>query len=348
MANLVDRIILCDIATTAASGIDLTDTEIAAKAEAGALGLLVKGSTQVQGITTDSSGNIYLADSATHAVYKVAEGGVISTVAGDAGTSGRNGTLTNLNNQAARFNAPAYCACDKSGAVYISDTGNNQIRVIRGGKVSHFAGNGDGVAGYVDGTALACRFDSPGGLCVDNDGAVYVADTGNNCIRKITGNTVITIAGRNATADNENIRASSSTACFNAPRDIAMMPNGNLVVLDSGNYKIKVIDKKGWLYLLSGAGTAGQTLGTAGNQQYTCTYRDLYCCDIDKTGNIYVAECNGGSYKDRLIKVAPDGTPSNINIVETTATANVGSLIGVAVNKSQKLLVIFSDVRDPR
>ena len=140
MANSILRLTLSEIASSAATGVNLTNADVVAKLEAGPTGLLAKGSTSIGGICTDNSGNIYVSDMDQHVILKVDEGGRISVYAGEAGTSGRNGTLTKVAALTARFNTPKGLACDASGNVYVADSGNNQVRVIHQGYVSHLEG----------------------------------------------------------------------------------------------------------------------------------------------------------------------------------------------------------------
>lgn len=341
MANQVVRFSMSDAATTAALGINLVDADVNARLEAGALGLLVRGSTAVSGVCTDNSGNIYVADSARHVILRIDEGGRISTLAGLAGTAGRNGTLVNVAPTTARFNTPRGLVCDRSGNIYVADSGNNQIRVIEtNGYVSFVAGNGGGIAGLVDGVGGDARFSGPRDVAVDSTGVVYVADTGNHCIRKITSGTVLTICGSGAAADSENVRASNNTASFSSPEALAIDNKGDIIVCDTGNHKIKKIDKKGWLYLLSGTGVAGNSLGTAGNQSYTCTYRDLLLCDIDKSNNFYVVDNDDSTNNSRLLRIDPEGVPAVIHWFDQTS--HPGQVIGVCVSPGQKLFVIIS------
>jgi sugar lactone lactonase YvrE len=142
------------------------------------------------GVTVDSSGTVYVADSGNHTIRKVTVDGVVSTLAGAAGTSG------NVDGAAALFNAPSGIAVDPAGNVYVADTGNNTIRkVATDGAVSTLAGTA-GMPGAMDGNGSAAQFSSPTGLVLDSTGNLYVIDSGNSTIRKITPDgATITIVG---------------------------------------------------------------------------------------------------------------------------------------------------------
>ena len=133
------------------------------------------------GLALDAAGNLYVADTGNNRVRRVSPEGVVTTVAGD-GTAGfRDGAAAQ-----AQFDAPVGLAADKEGNVYVADTYNDRVRVItKDGQVRTFAGLG--APGYADGGALdAALFDTPCAVAVSEGGEVFVADTGNNRLRKIT------------------------------------------------------------------------------------------------------------------------------------------------------------------
>jgi len=336
----VVRFALSDTAATVAAGVNISNADITSKTEAGTLGLALKSVQVVGGICTDYSGNLYVSDREQHIILKITEGGTISKIAGLAGTSGSNTALMNVDGGAARFNGPRGLACDKSGNVYVADRGNNQIRVInKDGKVSLLAGNGSGTAGFVDstnGNGPAAQFDEPTDVCVDNSGTVYVVDVNNHAIRKITGGSVLTIAGNGVAGDQENVRASSYFNIFDTPSAITRDPEGNIYVCDSANFKIKKITPKGWVFLHSGAGTSGRTLGTA----YTSQYVDLEYCDVDYSGNLFVIDFDATN-GSRLLKVDYDGVPGVVCDFNAATTYN-GGVTGVAVSPGQKLFVTIT------
>ena len=144
------------------------------------------------GVAVDSTGNVYVADNGNDTIRKVTPAGVVTTLAGLAGSSGSaDGT-----GSAARFYGPSGVAVDSAGNVYVADTGNYTIRkVTPAGVVTTLAGLA-GTEGSADGTGSAARFSYPSGVAVDSAGNVYVADTGNNTIRKVTpAGVVTTLAG---------------------------------------------------------------------------------------------------------------------------------------------------------
>ena len=179
-------------------------------------------------MAVDGSGNVYVADSGNYTIRKITPAGVVSTLAGLAGSSGSaDGT-----GSAARFYYPTGVAVDGSGNVYVADTGNYTIRKITpAGVVSTLAGLA-GSTGSADGTGSAARFYYPYGVAVDGSGNVYVADTGNYTIRKITpAGVVSTLAGTAGSSGSAD--GTGSAARFNYPTGVAVDGSGNVYVADS-------------------------------------------------------------------------------------------------------------------
>jgi hypothetical protein len=191
-------------------------------------------------ICRDASGNFYLSDSVNNTIRLVTPGGAVSTVAGSAGVAGAADGL----GASARFNHPTGMATDGAGNVYVADTTNNTVRKITAnGAVSTLAGL-PGVSGSQDGTGSEALFNSPTGVAADNYGNVYVADTGNSVIRKISANgAVTTLAGLPGIAG--LMDGSGSNAWFNQPKGIVLNSNGLLYVADTGNAAIRAVTLAG-------------------------------------------------------------------------------------------------------
>ena len=140
----------------------------------------------------DTAGNLFIADTMSHRIRKVAPNGVIGTVAGngDAGYAGDGGPAT-----AARISAPRGIVVDDSGNIFIADTGNHRIRLVTPDGVMHtIAGKGAAAFEGDGGPAESAALDSPGGLFLDGAGDVYLADTGNNRVRRLVPEAVVTPA----------------------------------------------------------------------------------------------------------------------------------------------------------
>jgi len=188
-----------------------------------------------QGIGVDSSGNIYVADEGNRTIRKVTSAGVVTTFAGTVDVTGSaNGTGTG-----AQFNEPEGVAVDSSGNIFVADTGNNTIRMITpAGVVTTLAGLASSPYGSADGTGSAARFYTPIGIAVDSADNIYVADTFNDTIRKVTlGGVVSTLAGQVQVTGSQD--GTGGAAEFYEPFGITVDSSGNVYIADTANATIR-------------------------------------------------------------------------------------------------------------
>lgn len=188
-----------------------------------------------RGITIDSSNNIYVADSVNHTIRKITSAGVVTTLAGYAGTSG----TTNGTSSAARFNFPNSVVTDGVN-VFVADSQNNSIRqiVISTGVVTTLAGNTSGTSGYLNATGTSAYFYIPVGIATDGTN-LFVADYYNHSIRQVAIATgVVTTLAGNGTSG--YVDAVGSSAYFSYPLGITYY-SGNLYVTDQSGAKIRII-----------------------------------------------------------------------------------------------------------
>jgi len=217
------------------------------------------------GIATDSSGNVYVADGGNNTIRKITPAGSVTTLAGM--PAGQNGVIEGPAGAAARFFTPAAVAVDASGNVYVSDLYNHEIRkVTPAGLTTTLAGSPSGI-GSVDGTGAAAGFFAPQGVAVDGNGNVYVVDSFANTIRRVTpGGVVTTLAGSTQSAGSAD--GTGSGALFSDPNGIAADSAGNIYVADTGNNAIRfgVLAGNPWLSNLSARALVqgGQNLLVAG------------------------------------------------------------------------------------
>ncbi len=186
------------------------------------------------GLTVDSTNNLFVADFSNNTIRKITTSGVVTTVAGTAGSGGSaDGT-----GAAAQFYGPEYVAIDAANSLYVTDTINRTIRKITpAGTVTTLAGT-PGVYGSEDGTGPSAQFYNPNGLAVDNNGNLYVADGGNHIIREISPTGVVTTVGGKASVIG-SADGLGTAADFNRPTGIAIDPAGNLYIADYDNHSIR-------------------------------------------------------------------------------------------------------------
>ena len=189
------------------------------------------------GVALDGSGNVYVADYENNLIRKITPAGVVSTFAGTGAAGADDGAGT-----IATFNLPESLTVDAAGNVYVVDNGNDLIRKITpAGVVSTLAGNGQ--VGSANGTGTAASFHSPFGIAIDGSGNLYVADAGNNQVRKISAAGVVTtFAGSGAKGANN---ATGTAATFNTPSGVAVDASGNVYVADENNNLIRKITAAG-------------------------------------------------------------------------------------------------------
>ncbi|MCL2725012.1 MAG: NHL repeat-containing protein [Polyangiaceae bacterium] len=233
-------------------------------------------------IAVDATGNIYIADSGNNMIYKIITSSSscnVSILAGSGAAKDVDGTGSN-----AAFDGPEGLTVDASGNVYVTEWGGNKIRkVTPGGVVSTIAGNG--TAGHIDGTGMGATFNEPTGIAVDTDGNLYVAEVGNNDIRKITPDgSVSTLAGSGIQALKDGI---GTSAAFNQPFGLAIGPDGYLYVPDTTNNAVrKVSIPTGEVTTIAGSGEEGAADGPAGQ----ATFNGPVGVTVDANGVIYVAD----------------------------------------------------------
>lgn len=254
------------------------------------------GFSNPSGVVANAAGDVFVADRLNHRIRKVTSAGVVSTFAGSGVAGFADGTGT-----AAMFEKPAGLAIDGGGNLYVADEQNHRIRKITpAGVVSTIAGSG--IAGFLEGTAASARFLYPTGVAVDAAGDVYVADSGNHRIRKLSAmdDLVTTLAGTGVAGSTDG---ETSSAQFSSPKALALGAGSALLVADSGNHKIRVIDA-GIVSTLAGDGAEGFADGLGSSAQFSSPGGIAR----DADGFIYVAD----AANHRIRRITPDGVVSTL------------------------------------
>ncbi len=229
------------------------------------------------GIAIDQDDNLIIADTSNNRIRKLDNIGQVTTIAGTGAVGFKDGAAS-----VALFDAPVGVAVDEQGNVFVADTYNDCIRKIsKDGSVSTIAGSG--IAGYKDGQASEALFDTPCGIAVDKQGNLFVADTGNSAIRKITPQgEVVTIAG--GSLDEGDVLYGGEVRYYR-PVGITITHDGFLFVVDQGNSHIsQILPDSHYLYY------AGWLHGFADATGFAARFNAPSGIAIDNQGSLYVAD----------------------------------------------------------
>ena len=238
------------------------------------------------GIVVDSSGTIYFSDTFNSAVRKITAGGIISTYAGT-GTAGS--TVDGLAATLSLLDHPIGLALDSTGRLYIADTNNSKIRMVAAdGTISTVAGTG--VAGTVGdgGPAINALLNRPQGIAFDAAGNLYIADTANHLIRKVTTDgTITTVAGNgNPAFSGDGGPATQASLWF--PKSVLVDSEQNLLIVDSFNSRIRVVAPNGTITTLAGSGIIGDQ--GDGGDALKAQLRFPSSIALAASGKLYIAD----------------------------------------------------------
>jgi prepilin-type N-terminal cleavage/methylation domain-containing protein len=276
-----------------------------------------------QGIALDSGGNIFVADYNTERVRKVTPAGVVTTFAG----SDLYGQVDGQGSSA-QFLTPADVAVDASNNVYVADYSGDRVRKITpDGMVTTLAGSSQG---FQNGTGTAAKFSMLSSVTVDPSGNVYVADSGNDVIRKITpAGVVTTFAGSGAYG---NANGTGTAAQFAWPNAVAADASGNVFVTDRDNNQVRKISPSGNVTTFAGSGVAGTADGTGTAAQFSTPG----AITVAPSGDIYLTDGDHATVRKItpagvVTTIAGSGTPGFADGPASSAQFNWPG--GIAVNQ---------------
>jgi len=248
------------------------------------------------GIAIDEVGNVYIADRYNHTIRKLSIDGTVSTLAGKAGFSGTTDGL----GEEARFNEPWGICSAPDGTLFIADTKNNKIRQLSiDGRVTTIAGTGN--FGSSDGFSLTTTFGNPTGIERDSVGNLYIAEHLTHTIRKIdTKGVVSTIAGIPYIPGDSD--GQGREAQFWRPYGLTIDNDGNILVADEWNHKIRKVTPEGVVTTVAGIGEVDLINGDA----QTAAFNYPWDLTVDETNNIYIVD----GYNYIVRKITPEGQVS--------------------------------------
>ena len=286
------------------------------------------------GVAADAAGNVYIADSYNNRIRKVtASNGYIDTVAGD-------GTATVLN-------GPRGVAVDGAGNIYIADTDNHRIRKVTGVVISTIAGIGTAAFSGDSASATLAGLNTPTGVALDTAGNIYIADSGNNRIRKINASDgkINTVAGNGVSAFSGD-GASATAASLATPYGVAVDAAGTIYIADFYNSKIRKVTS-GTISTVAGNGISGVSIGVflgyAGDGGKTAPtgysiLNNAYSVAVDPAGNVYFTDVN--NWRVRKISESAAPTLASVHIASSntsTARAKTGDTVTITLTSSEPI-----------
>ncbi|MBZ5585321.1 MAG: hypothetical protein LAQ30_24590, partial [Acidobacteriia bacterium] len=257
------------------------------------------------GVAVDGSFSVYIADNKNNRIRQVQAGsGTITTLAGNG-----NAALFGDGGSAATASLffPSGVAVASNGDYYIADWGNNSVRKVSKTTISTYAGSPSAQPGFSgdNGQATSALLSNPAAVALDSQGNLYIADWGNNRIRKVdTSGKITTVAGADNTGLGDGGKATS--ARLNGPRAVAVDLAGNLYIADTGQNRIRKVDTTGIITTLAGTGTNG--FSGDGGPAVGATLGNPRGVAVDAIGNVFIADY----FNNRIRRVAPNGTISTI------------------------------------
>ncbi|MBO0949457.1 hypothetical protein J2I46_12750 [Fibrella sp. HMF5405] len=292
------------------------------------------------GGVVDGSGNLYIADRNNHRIRKINAARVISTIAGtgNAGYGGDGGPATS-----ASLNSPTGVAVDNSGNLYIADQNNHRIRKVSPlGVTTTVAGTGE--AGYSDdgGPATSAQLRSPTGVAVDGNNNLYIADSGNHRIRKVSSSGIITTVAGTSISGYGGDGGLATIAHLNGPTGVAIDGSGNLYIADLGNHRIRKVNTSGIITSIAGTGISGY--GGDGGPATSAYLSSPTSVAVGDSGKLYIADL--GNHRIRRVNmlgiittVAGNGNGCDNGDCGLAISARLRSPSGVAVDSSGNLYI---------
>ena len=245
-----------------------------------------------QGIALDSAGNLFIADSVDNRIRRVdAITGIITTVVGDGNPCANPSTPCGDGGPAtsAQLNLPEGVAVDASGTFYVSDTLDQRVRIVSGGVINPFAGNGgfcrNSTTSCGDGhPAILANLHQPQQLALDGSGNVYIADTMDHKVRVVDTTGTITLFAGNGSQGFGGDNGAATSALLDLPVAVSVDGSGNILIADTGNQRVRIVTG-GAIKTLAGGGNGGD-----GGPATNAILAGPYTLTGDASGNLYIAD----------------------------------------------------------
>jgi uncharacterized repeat protein (TIGR01451 family) len=274
-------------------------------------------------VTLDGSGNLYIADASSQRIRKVTPAGIITTVAGNGtvGYSGDGGQATS-----ASIASPHGMAVDSAGNLYFADEGNNRVRKITpAGIITTVAGNGSMGYSGDGGQATSATLDMPIGVALDGAGDLYIGDSDNNRVRKVTPAGIISTVAGNGSMGYSGDGGPAASAELQPPQGVAVDGAGNLYIADRGNQSIRKVTAAGIIATIAGNGSMGYSGDGGPAARAELSYPSGVA--VDNAGNVYI-----GDMSNNVVRVLRPSVATGLSL-STTAALTPG-IAGVAYSQT--------------
>ena len=298
-------------------------------------------------VEVDSSGNVYISDTANNRIRKVALDGAITTVAGTGaaapGPTGDNGPAVN-----AQLNQPRAIIFDPAGNLYIADSGNNRVRkVATDGIITTIAGNGTPGSAGDGGQALNAQLNNPYGLARDPAGNLYIADAFNSKVRRVDPSGVITTYAGTGLAGSSGDGGPATAATLKLPYALAADGAGNLYISDVASHVIRRIDRTTGV-ITTFAGTGAANFSGDGGPASTAQLNGPAGMVFDAAGNLYFGDLNNNRVRKIdtsgvISTVAGTGSNTYTDDGDDSLTAGIGSPNDVGIDANGLMYVAQRD-----
>ncbi len=271
-------------------------------------GLAINASmNQPNGVAVDSSGNLYISDTNNNRIRKVNSAGIITTIAGTGinGFSGDGGQATQ-----AQLDTPVGITLDSVGNLLIADAANHRIRKLNlsTGIISTIAGNGYGFGGD-GGQATQAQLNFPTSVAIDQNGNLYISDTSNNQVRKVTAAGIISRFAGTGFSGFSGDGGQANLAQFSAPGGLTVDAAGNLYVTDQNNHRVRKIALDGTISTVAGNGNTSSPTTDEGGTALNATLNAPAGVAVDALGNMFIADTNN----HRVVVVAAYKATASVN-----------------------------------
>jgi trimeric autotransporter adhesin len=295
-----------------------------------------------QQVAVDGSGNVYIADTGDHKIRIVDTTGTINLFAGS-GAQGFGGDAGAA--ASAALDLPVGVSVDGSGNVLIADSGNQRVRIVSGGVIQTLAGGGSGGDG---GLAISALLAGPYTVTGDSAGNLYIADTGNNRIRELSGGVITTVAGTGSVGFSGD-NGPATSAMLNGPTSVAVDGAGNIFFSDTGNLVVRRIDATTHnITTVAGNGSSCFPTTSACGDGAAATSANLtwpLTVAVDTNDNLYIADyfafkIRKVSGATRIIStIAGTGTAGKAGDGGSATKANLDHPSSVAVDGAGNIFI---------